>query len=82
MCTGGSFPGVKADHPPTSSADVKNAWSCTSTPPYVFMPWDLVKHRDNFTVPRLRVGRKVTSKEERERMNLVTESRKAELVIP
>jgi hypothetical protein len=26
-------PGREADHSPTSSAEVKNAWSCTSTPP-------------------------------------------------
>jgi len=24
-------------------------WSCTSTPPYVFMAWCLVKHRNDFT---------------------------------
>jgi hypothetical protein len=38
MGTGGSFPGVKrpgreADHSPPSSAEVKNSWSYTSTPP-------------------------------------------------
>jgi len=38
----GSFPGVRqpdleADHSPPSSAAVKNAWSYTSTPQYVFM---------------------------------------------
>jgi hypothetical protein len=54
MDTGGSFPGGKAaggeaDHSPPSSAEVKNAWSYTSTPQYVFMAWCLVKHRDNFT---------------------------------
>jgi hypothetical protein len=26
-------PGREADHSPPSSADVKNSWSCTSTPP-------------------------------------------------
>jgi hypothetical protein len=31
-----------------SSAEVKNAWNCTSTHPYVFMAWFLVKYRDNF----------------------------------
>jgi hypothetical protein len=41
-------PGSEADHPLPSSADVKNAWSYTSTPQYVFMVWCLVKHRDNF----------------------------------
>jgi hypothetical protein len=53
MDTRGSFPGLKrpgreADHSPPSSAEVKNAWSYTSTPLYVFMAWCLVKHRDNF----------------------------------
>jgi hypothetical protein len=56
MGTGVSFSGVKrpgceADHSPPSSAEVKNAWSYTSTPQYVFMEWCLVKHRDNFTLP-------------------------------
>jgi hypothetical protein len=33
------------------SAETKNAWSYTSTPPqYVFMAWCLVKHGDNFTL--------------------------------
>jgi hypothetical protein len=27
----------------TSNAEVKNAWSFTSTPPYVFMAWRFVK---------------------------------------
>jgi hypothetical protein len=30
-------------------AEVKNAWSYTSTPQYVFMVWWLVKDRDNST---------------------------------
>jgi hypothetical protein len=42
-------PGREADHLPPSSAKVKNAWSYTSTPQYIFMAWCLVKHRDNFT---------------------------------
>jgi hypothetical protein len=42
-------PGGEANHSPPSSAEVKNAWSYTSTPQYVFMAWCLVKHRDNFT---------------------------------
>jgi flagellar basal body-associated protein FliL len=38
MGTGGSFPGARAagretDHSPPSSAEVKNAWSYTITPP-------------------------------------------------
>jgi hypothetical protein len=44
-------PGRKADHSPPCSVEVKNAWSYTSTPQYVFMAWCLVKHRGNFTLP-------------------------------
>jgi hypothetical protein len=44
-------PGRDADHSSPSSAEVKNAWSYTSTPQYVFIAWCLVKHRDNFTLP-------------------------------
>jgi len=29
--------GCKHDHSPPSSAEVKNVWSYTATPPYVFM---------------------------------------------
>jgi hypothetical protein len=51
MGTGDLSPGVKqlgceADNSSPSSAKVKNMWSCTSTPLYVF----LIKHRDNFTI--------------------------------
>jgi len=59
-------PGVKwleceADHSPTSSAEVQNAWNYTLTPQcvfmmlcltkqdYVFMAWCFVKCRENFT---------------------------------
>jgi hypothetical protein len=42
-------PGRGADQSPPSSAKVKDTWSYTSTPHYVFMVWCLVKHRDNFT---------------------------------
>jgi hypothetical protein len=56
MGTRGSFPGGKAagcegDHSPPSSAEVKNAWSYTSTSPYVFIAWCLVKHRDFTFLP-------------------------------
>jgi hypothetical protein len=43
-------PGYEPDHTPPSSAEVKNEWSYTSTPQYVFMAWCLVKHTDNFTL--------------------------------
>jgi len=39
-------PEREADHSPPSTAQVKTAWMYTSTPPYVFMPWYFVKHRD------------------------------------
>jgi hypothetical protein len=44
----GYFPGVRrpgrdADHSSTSSAEVKNAWSYTSTPQYAFIAWCSVK---------------------------------------
>jgi hypothetical protein len=31
--------------------EVRNAWSYTPTPQYVFMVWCFVKHRDNFPFP-------------------------------
>jgi len=34
----------KADPSPPSTAKVKNGCSYTSTPPYVFMTWGLIKH--------------------------------------
>jgi hypothetical protein len=40
--------GPEADHSPPSSAEVKNAYSYTFVPLYVFMAWCLVTHRDNF----------------------------------
>jgi hypothetical protein len=42
-------PGIKRDHPPPYSVEVKNGWSYTSTPLYVFKAWCLVKHRGIFT---------------------------------
>jgi hypothetical protein len=39
----------ETDYSPPSSAEVKNVWSYTTTPPYVFMMWYLVMIRDNFT---------------------------------
>jgi len=41
-------PGRKADHSPTSRAEVKNTWSYTYTPPYAFRSWYFAKHRDKF----------------------------------
>jgi hypothetical protein len=33
------LPGCNVDHPPPSSADVKNEWRNTPTPPYACMAW-------------------------------------------
>jgi hypothetical protein len=49
-------PGREADHSPPSSAEVKNAWSYTFTPPYVFMKWCLVKHRDKLEQATYTIG--------------------------
>jgi hypothetical protein len=43
-------PGCEVDHAPPSSAEVRFAWSCISTPPCVFMAWCLIINRDNFTL--------------------------------
>jgi len=40
--------GREADHSPPSHVKVKNVLSYTSTTPYIFMAWCLVKHRDNW----------------------------------
>jgi hypothetical protein len=42
-------PRREADHSPPSNAEVKTAWSYTSTPQSVYVAWCLVKYRDNFT---------------------------------
>jgi hypothetical protein len=41
--------GCEADNSPPSGVEVKNAWSYTFIPPYVFMAWCFVKDRDDFT---------------------------------
>jgi hypothetical protein len=43
--------GCEADHSPPSSAEVKNVWSCTSTPQYAFMAWCSVKKSTGITLP-------------------------------
>jgi len=49
LTPGVKWPGCEADHAHPSGAGVKNAWSYTSTPLYVFMAWYLVKYWDSFT---------------------------------
>jgi hypothetical protein len=39
----------EAEHSPSSRAEVKNMWKYTIIPPYAFMAWCLIKHRDKFT---------------------------------
>jgi hypothetical protein len=40
--------GREADHSPLSGAEIKNAWSCSSTPPYVFTSWCSIKQGTSF----------------------------------
>jgi hypothetical protein len=47
--SGALSPDREANHSPPSNAEVKNAWSYTSTTPHVFSPWHLVKYKNNFT---------------------------------
>jgi hypothetical protein len=53
VSTGGCFDGGKTagawSWPPPSSAEVKNTWIYTSTPPYVLITWCWFKYMDNFT---------------------------------
>jgi hypothetical protein len=46
---GALSPGVEqlkreADHSPQSNVKVKNVWNYTSTAPYIFMVWCLIKY--------------------------------------
>jgi len=49
LTLGEKRPDREADHSHSSNSEVKNEWSYTSTPSYIFTAWCLVKHRDNFT---------------------------------
>jgi hypothetical protein len=51
LSSGVKRPGREADHSPLSNVEV-NAWGYTSIPPYVFVAWCLVKHRDKFYLLR------------------------------
>jgi hypothetical protein len=48
ISTKGEAAGSEANHSPPSSVEAKNVWSCTSTPPFLFMAWCLIKHTDKF----------------------------------
>jgi hypothetical protein len=45
---GSAARGMKPNHSHPSSAEVKNDWRYTSSPPYVFMVW-IIKDGDNST---------------------------------
>jgi hypothetical protein len=49
LAPGVKWLGYEVDHSHPFSVEVKNAWSYTSIPQYIFMAWCLVKRRDNFT---------------------------------
>jgi hypothetical protein len=42
-------PGREADHSSQAGVEVINMWSYKSTPPYFFMSWCVVKHKDVLT---------------------------------
>jgi hypothetical protein len=41
-----------SNHAPPSNVD--NEWRYTSAPPYIFMAWYLIKHRESFALEKLR----------------------------
>jgi hypothetical protein len=41
--------GSEADQSLSSSTELKNKRSYTSTPPYAFMLWPVISHRQSFT---------------------------------
>jgi hypothetical protein len=47
-------PGYDAEHCSPSIAQVRNAWSYTSTAEYVLMARYVIKHWDKFALPRVR----------------------------
>jgi hypothetical protein len=50
VVSGGQRPEREANCSLVSNAEVKSAWSCTFTPPYVFMAWWLFKPRGSLTL--------------------------------
>jgi hypothetical protein len=34
--------------PPVRAHEVQSSWSCIAIPPYVFIEWGVIKHRENF----------------------------------
>jgi len=51
LSLGLKWPGHEADCSPPACEEVKNVWSYTFTPQYIFMAWCLVKHRATFPLP-------------------------------
>jgi hypothetical protein len=64
-------PGSEADHSPTSSVEVKNACSYTSTPLNVFMARCLIKHGENFTAREVRYRYEFRSVDVRLQLKLI-----------
>jgi hypothetical protein len=54
LIPGAKRPGRESDYSHLSNAEVKNTWSYTSSPQYVFMVWCLLKNKDNFALLILR----------------------------
>jgi hypothetical protein len=48
VCTWDSLPGREVGHSFPPHAEIKRPWSYTSTSPYVFMAWCLIKQSDKF----------------------------------
>jgi hypothetical protein len=46
--------GYEADHLPPFSAEVKNLWRYTSTPPYALIAWCLIKHGQFYLLCEIR----------------------------
>jgi hypothetical protein len=51
LSTGGNAAWAWRWLPPPTSAEVKSSRSYTSIPPYVFLAWCWIMHRDNFACP-------------------------------
>jgi hypothetical protein len=50
LSPGRKWPEHEADHSLPSSTENKNSLSFTTNPPYAFIAWNFIKHRDKFTL--------------------------------
>jgi len=53
--SGIKWPERESIHLHPSSAEIKNAWSYTSTPPYVFMAWYLISKGTSYLVKSIQI---------------------------